>query len=472
MMTFFPSRRPKLCEGSPEGERAEVRMSVGAVYTTCVCVINADGRVSRGKASVRNDAMYDKDETVRLKNKIVKLSFYRASLAHGISKPEWGALTGVRPVKLMSVFLRQSDTERSALRGFRREFLVSEERANLALEAARVSERARLSLAERDFCLYVSIPFCPTRCSYCSFVSQSTEKSVKLIPPYLEALHREIEATAQAVREAGLRPVALYIGGGTPTTLSAKQLELLIAKLYREFDLSHLREFTVEAGRPETIDSSKIQVLGNMGVTRVCVNPQTMNNAVLETIGRRHTAEDIERATELVRSCGNFSVNTDLIAGLPGDDPDSFEKSIKRVLRLAPENVTVHTLSKKRGSRLIREQGIEQNGGDDVTDMLERAYKHLRASDYAPYYIYRQKFMAGGYENSGWSVAGQESLYNVCIMDELCTIISMGAGGSTKLIRGTGVERSFAPKYPKEYIEAVEKTSKGKKMIEEFYYGI
>ncbi|MCR5664556.1 MAG: coproporphyrinogen dehydrogenase HemZ, partial [Oscillospiraceae bacterium] len=395
---------------------------------------------------------------------------YRAALRAGRPKPAWGALTGVRPGKLMEALLREGLDGEAALRRFEREYDVSPERAALCLDTGRQTLRAAESLRPRDVCLYVGIPFCPTRCAYCSFVSQSVEKSMALMEPFLEALLRELEAVAAQVRALGLRVVSVYMGGGTPTTLTAPMLERLCSALAERFELSALREYTVEAGRPDTITEEKLRVLRRFGVDRVSVNPQTMSDRVLEAIGRRHTAADIVTALEKVRRVGGFAVNMDLIAGLPADTPDSFGDTLERVLALAPENITVHTLSLKKGSRLTLEGG-ELPSAEAVGRMLDRAGERLRASGYAPYYLYRQKFMSGGFENLGWAKPGTENLYNICIMEELCSILAMGAGGSTKLVRGDGGRnlRLMAPKYPLEYIGTIERTCGEKEKIAEFY---
>ena len=245
---------------------------------------------------------------------------------------------------------------------------------------------------------------------------------MKLVPQFLDALWQDIAATGEAVRKAGLRPVALYMGGGTPTTLSAQQLDELCTRLEDNFDLTHLREYTVEAGRPDTITRDKLETLKAHGVRRVSVNPQTMSDSVLEAIGRKHTAQDIVDALGLVREVGGFDVNMDLIAGLPTDSPEGFADTLTRVLSLAPENVTVHTLSLKRGSTLTVTGGALPEA-EDVAAMLSDALSRLPGAGYEPYYLYRQKYMAGGFENVGWTRPGHESPYNVCIMVELCSII-------------------------------------------------
>ena len=470
LLMLFPGEKPEYPEGSPSGERCELRVSRGAKYTVCTALLVRSGAAFRGRAQAESPDPADEYALRGCENRLVKLAFYRAALASGLPKPEWGSLSGVRPAKLMDACLREGLSPRAAKGRFMREYFVSGSRAQLCLDAALAAQEAARSLDERDVCLYVGIPFCPTRCAYCSFVSQSVEKSMKLMEPFLDALLLDIRATAAETRRAGLRPVALYMGGGTPTTLSAAQLDRLCAALEREFDLSALREYTVEAGRPDTITAEKLRVLLAHGVGRVSVNPQTMSDSVLEAIGRRHTAQDIVDALALVRECGGFEVNMDLIAGLPTDTAGGFSRTLDAVLSLAPENVTVHTLSLKRGSGLtLAGRPLPEAG--EVRAMLDEAMERLAGSGYAPYYLYRQKNMAGGFENVGWTKPGSENLYNICIMEELCSILAMGAGGSTKLVADGGkrIKRFIAPKYPQEYINAAPGFAAGKERIGEFY---
>ena len=470
LLMLFPGEKPEYPEGSPSGERCELRVSRGAKYTVCTALLVRSGAAFRGRAQAENPDPADEYALRGCENRLVKLAFYRAALASGLPKPEWGSLSGVRPAKLMDAYLREGLSPRAAKGRFMREYFVSGSRAQLCLDAALAAQEAARSLDERDVCLYVGIPFCPTRCAYCSFVSQSVEKSMKLMEPFLDALLLDIRAAAAETRRAGLRPVALYMGGGTPTTLSAAQLDRLCAALEREFDLSALREYTVEAGRPDTITAEKLRVLRAHGVGRVSVNPQTMSDSVLEAIGRRHTAQDIVDALALVRECGGFEVNMDLIAGLPTDTAGGFSRTLDAVLSLAPENVTVHTLSLKRGSGLTL-AGRPLPKAGEVRAMLDEAMERLAGSGYAPYYLYRQKNMAGGFENVGWTKPGSENLYNICIMEELCSILAMGAGGSTKLVADGGkrIKRFIAPKYPQEYINAAPGFAAGKERIGEFY---
>ena len=467
LLTMFPEERPEYPEGKPWGERAELKLFQGEERYTAVCRLYLREQCFIGRSSVSKQKICDDITRDRFLQRCVKLAFYRAALSSGLEKPVWGALTGIRPGVLLSKLLEEGISEGEALEKFRRDNDVSAERARLCLHTARASLECQKSLEPRDICLYVGIPFCPTRCAYCSFVSQSVQKSMKLIPEYLKALYREIEATAKAINELGLRAVAVYMGGGTPTTLSAEELDELCGRLEESFDFSSVREYTVEAGRPDTITAQKLEVLKRHGVSRVSVNPQTMEDRVLEAIGRHHTAQDVLDALEIVRAVGGFQVNMDLIAGLPMDTPETFKSTLEKVLSLSPENITVHTLALKKGSAIMLGDTPRPTAGQ-VGRMLDFANAELFSAGYEPYYLYRQKYMSGGFENVGWQREKSENLYNICIMEELCSIISMGGGASTKLCCGAGrIERMFDPKYPQEYIENIEKIVADKSKIKE-----
>ena len=470
LLTMFPSERPEYPQRPEPGDWMTVSLSKGPVYTTAFCTLSLGDSRYRGSARIKTELLQGELITDRYCQRLIKNSIYRAALASGLKRPPWGALTGVRPGKLLCALMSSGLSEEEAVKKFIRDYDVTPERAELCLQTARVTLRETAALEEKDICLYVGIPFCPTRCSYCSFVSQSVEKSMKLIAPFLEALLTEVRETAAVINSLGLRVVSVYMGGGTPTTLSAAQLDTLLAALEREFDLSHIREYTVEAGRPDTITEDKLTVLKKHGVDRVSVNPQSMSDSVLEAIGRKHTAGDIIAALNKVRAEGGFAVNMDLIAGLPTDTAEAFSRTLDTVISLKPENITVHTLSLKKGSGITL-AGTALPEAAEVGRMLDDAKEKLGEAGYAPYYLYRQKFMSGGFENVGWAKPGYENLYNVCIMEELCSIIAMGGGGSTKLIRPGDARniRIMEPKYPLEYINSIEKTCLDKGRIAEFY---
>lgn len=388
----------------------------------------------------------------------------------GLTQP-WGILTGVRPVKLLRRLAEES-SEEQAVKKFEKDFFVSNEKIALSRETEH-NERKILELSKPEsFSLYVGIPFCPSRCSYCSFVMASIERAEKLIEPYTKLLCEEIKRTAEIANKLGLRLETVYFGGGTPTTLSAEQLDTVLGTVNNSFDMSTCREFTVEAGRPDTIDIAKLFALKENKVDRISINPQTVNDEVLKTIGRKHTAQQFFDAFEHARKCGFDNINTDLIAGLPTDTPESFKNSLDSIVRLNAECITVHTLCMKRASRLTTEGvTLDLQQARDAREMLAYTQNILGQNEYIPYYMYRQSRMVGNLENVGWSKKGFESLYNVYVMDETHTILACGSGGVTKLKRNNPdyLERIFNFKYPYEYIDRFDELIQRKSGIMQFY---
>lgn len=388
----------------------------------------------------------------------------------GLTQP-WGILTGVRPVKLLRRLAEESNEEQ-AVKKFEKDFFVSNEKIALSRETEH-NERKILELSKPEsFSLYVGIPFCPSRCSYCSFVMASIERAEKLIEPYTKLLCEEIKRTAEIANKLGLRLETVYFGGGTPTTLSAEQLDTVLRTVNKSFDMSTCREFTVEAGRPDTIDIAKLFALKENKVDRISINPQTVNDEVLKTIGRKHTAQQFFDAFELARKCGFDNINTDLIAGLPTDTPETFKNSLDSIVRLNAECITVHTLCMKRASRLTTEGvTLDLQQARDAREMLAYTQNILGQNEYIPYYMYRQSRMVGNLENVGWSKKGFESLYNVYVMDETHTILACGSGGVTKLKRNNPdyLERIFNFKYPYEYIDRFDELIQRKSGIMQFY---
>jgi oxygen-independent coproporphyrinogen-3 oxidase len=483
MLQTYPAERPEYVASPPSDDElhAVIKISRATHFTTVSTVIRDGGASYSGFARVRIDQSYSgfarvaaqsdtTDDVAQLRTlrRAIKNSFFRAAQrAHPGAIP-WGSAAGVRPASLITKMLQSGMTEREAAAKFRREYYVSSSRVELAFDCARVELDARASIGERDVAVYVGIPFCPTRCAYCSFVSMDVEKSLKLVEPFLDALLAETDALGATLRRAGASVVSIYIGGGTPTTLNDAQLEQLLARIDTAFDLSHLREYTVEAGRPDTITDTNMAILHRHGVSRVSVNPQTFSDDVLREIGRRHSTEDTYRAMDTVRSAGFETVNMDLIAGLPGDTISGFRASLDAAISLSPENITVHALSRKRGSRVKLEETPVPPGAE-VSEMLDYAAATLRKNGYAPYYLYRQKFSSGGFENTGWTKPGHVNLYNIAMMDEAMTVLSLGGGGVSKLIRDSGkIIRIFNPKYPYEYIERREEIISRKREVEDF----
>ena len=471
LLTLFPTERPEYADAPPgPGEDALVlSLSRGETWATATAALTWGGAEYRAARRCRVSELTDQLSADRALQRILKLAFYDAGTAALGKEPPWGALTGVRPVKIPAKAMLAGATPAQAEKVLRDTYRVSPGRRKLAMDCAQASLAAQRSLGEHEVSLYVGIPFCPTRCAYCSFVSADVGRALKLIDPFLDALSQEIRAAGAMLEGAGLQVRTVYFGGGTPTTLTAPQLDRLMGELAEHIDLSACTEYTVEAGRPDTITAEKLAVLRRRGCDRVSVNPQSMSDAVLAAMGRAHRAADILGAFALVRESGIGCVNMDLIAGLPGDSADGFRASLDQVLSLAPENVTVHTLALKKGSRLM-EGATPLPPGEDVAAMLDYAWAALRESGQIPYYLYRQKYMSGSFENVGWCLPGTESLYNICMMEELHTIVSLGGGGVTKLVdRHTGyIQRVANAKYPQEYIQKIDAICADKARVAEF----
>ncbi len=386
--------------------------------------------------------------------------------------PSWGILTGVRPVKLFHQAIAEGKSRDEICRLFTGDYLVDPNCVDLAMNIQRI-ESAVISRSGRDsFSLFISIPFCPGRCRYCSFVSHSVEKAGHLLPAYLDKLCDEIRILGNTARELKLRLMTVYIGGGTPTILTTEQLERLFSVLEDSFDIRSALEYSLESGRPDSMTKEKLEVAKNAGVTRLCVNPQSLNDEVLARMGRRHTAENIFTAFRLARSLGFESINMDLIAGLPGEDLDSFKRSLDGVIGLGPENITVHALSLKRSSDLGQEErSILRENALTAARMIAYSRETLKAHGYLPYYMYRQKNTVGNLENTGYCKPGFEGLYNIYMMDETHTVLGAGAAAVTKLQlkEKTKIARIFNFKFPYEYIGRFSDILLRKDGIKSFY---
>lgn len=388
------------------------------------------------------------------------------------SSSQWGMLTGVRPSKLLLNKMEEVGEEK-AIEFFQNHFFVSEEKTRLALSVAKAERDIIKNSPKNSFSLYISIPFCPTRCSYCSFVSHSigTENAKKLVPEYVDKLCEEIELTAKKAKENNLILTTVYWGGGTPTTLSAQQLDKVLTAIENNFDLSSCKEYTVEAGRPDTITEEKLLVLKKHNVTRISINPQTFNDSVLKEIGRQHTTALTEEKFFLAREKGFNLINMDLIAGLPTDTLESFKRSVDRAVELGAENITVHTLALKRSSELVTEDETDSVNKKNVEGMLEYSINALTQAGYHPYYMYRQSKALGNFENVGWCKKGTECEYNILMMEEYQHILSVGAGSVTKLLSPEieKIERIFNFKFPFEYVSRFSALLEKKERISQFF---
>ena len=384
-------------------------------------------------------------------------------------RPKWGVLTGIRPVKLAMQLHDMGLSEEEIRKKLKEERLVSDEKLDLLLTTMEHELEIRASSRPNSVSLYISIPFCPSRCSYCTFTSHSVEKAAKLIPQYVELLCGELKDIAVLIDEIGLHLETVYMGGGTPTVLTAKQLDRVLSTVNESFDMTGVRELTVEAGRPDTITAEKLAVLKKNGVGRISINPQTMDDEVLAAIGRKHTAEDVKNAFALAKTFDFDSINMDLISGLPGDNMEKFRKTIAEVIAMNPDNITLHTLTVKHGANLApMAQSVFAATADA---MNEYAYGEFAKAGYFPYYLYRQKGTVDNLENVGFCKPGKEGMYNIFIMDETHTVLSAGAGGVTKLKApyDKKIERIFNFKYPYEYIERFELMNERKEQVRNFY---
>ena len=451
-MQLFGDRPTQFVETPFSGEDGAVSsLHDGKIYRTATAKITLDGKTA---TAARRIPLTKAD--VRLTRRILQQSYYLAAVQLLPEAPPWGALSGVRPTKLATKVLLEGGREQDAERMLRDVYFVTPERRRLCLDASRHTLEAAQLLAPDELSLYIGIPFCPTRCAYCSFVSESVERFGEFLPPFLDCLIREIEYTGALLKRSGWHIRSLYIGGGTPTTLSTPQMTRLLDAIGTHFDLSRSLEFTVEGGRPDTLDLAKLRAIRAGGATRISINPQTMSDSVLRAIGRRHTAAETVEAFQMAREAGFDDINMDLIAGLPGDTPASFSETVRQVLALEPSNVTVHTLALKKGADLFQRR-VTLPTREDVAQMLDASGRQLRAAALEPYYLYRQKYMSGSFENVGWCRAGYTGYYNIYMMEELHSILSLGGGGMNKINLPAGaLERFHNPKYPQDYIQRID----------------
>ena len=459
-LALFPLEPMENTQTPFEGDGAVSTLHRGNTWLTATTRITKNGKTS--SATKRLKAA---EETVRLRRQILQQSYYLAALPLLDKAPAWGALSGVRPTKITTKHLLEGGTERSADRLLRDVYYVSDQRRALAIDCSRATVKAAALLKPSDVSLYVGIPFCPTRCSYCSFVSRSIGKRTELLEPYLQALLTEIRHTGKLMANSGHQVRTIYIGGGTPTTLSAAQMEQLLDCIKESFDMSRCLEFTVEGGRPDTLQQDKLDTIARCGADRISINPQTMIDSVLKACGRIHSAADIERAYHQAVNAGFKGINMDLIAGLPTDTYEGFKTSLDRVIDLSPENITVHTLAIKKGADLYENrQGLSSQ--EEVARMVGYAEDTLRSAGYIPYYLYRQKYMSGSFENVGWCKPDTECLYNIYMMEEVHTVISLGGGGMNKVNFPDGsLKRFHNPKFPEQYIQMLDDVLKQKEEL-------
>lgn len=427
LMAFYPGER-FLHEENPD---EEFRLLVRSVTGEDFFQLSLEDR--EHKITKTSSTEVDFSDRFETKNRIKRMLYGMAGELTGKVLP-WGTLTGIRPVKIAMTKLLSGSGEAEVSDYMKDTYFTSDQKVELSLEIAKRELELLSSIDyEKGYSLYIGIPFCPTTCLYCSFTSFPISQWEKRMDDYLEALWKEMKFTAG--RMAGRILDTVYVGGGTPTSLSAGHLEILMSRLKETFDFTNVKEFTVEAGRPDSITEEKLQVLKKYGVTRISINPQTMKEETLKVIGRRHTVEMVKDRFHLARSLGFDNINMDLIIGLPGEDLEDVRRTMEEIKSLGPDGITVHTLAIKRAARLNMYK--EQYGDLKITgtqEMVDLTASCARSMGQEPYYLYRQKNMAGNFENVGYSAPGKACIYNILIMEEKQTIAACGAGTSTKVV--------------------------------------
>ena len=455
---FIPRVRFQLCR---ENEITEAENQILTEYDKIQNLMRVEIVLHQKKYAVSAPACAEKAEQEfqlcqMLYTGLQKLTGYQ---------PPWGMLTGIRPVRMIQDMLEQGKDDIQVCKELSRKYFVSDEKLNLAIRTAQIQKNL-LSHSLKEIGLYISIPFCPTRCSYCSFVSHSIESAGNLIPAYVQKLCKEIKILGELIQKYDLSVQSIYIGGGTPTAISASELKQVMEAVQNHIDLTHIKEYTVEAGRPDTITEEKLLVIREMKADRISVNPQTLQDSVLKEIGRCHTAQQAVEAFQLARKLGFHNINMDLIAGLPSDTYEGFQDTLQKAVHLQPDSITVHTLTVKRAGNLYYDDNYQNTEISVIEKMTEYSVRELLSAGYQPYYLYRQKNTLGNLENVGYAKLGKENLYNILIMDDRQTILGAGCGASSKIILPDGnLTRVMNYKFPYEYIHRFEELMHKKNQI-------
>lgn len=403
--------------------------------------------------------MSDSHEARKVVKGVIKRQVYKALTQYTKKETPWGILTGIRPAKIVHEMLDNNQNKEYILERLKKHYFLSESKAAVVYKVA-LSEKKIIDSTRPDMVsLYIGIPFCPTRCLYCSFTSNPIKKYEKMVGNYIAALAKEIRSVGKMLKDRALKIQSIYIGGGTPTSIDEQHLEMLLKEIESNFCLDFVREFTLEAGRPDSITLEKLETIANSKVNRISINPQTMRDETLLRIGRSHTSLDIIEAFKLARKLGFDNINMDVIAGLPGEKLEDFLYTLHELEKLCPESITVHTMSIKRASRLKDErEHYKLTDASEVAQMVDAAYEFISGMGLLPYYLYRQKNILGNLENIGYARPGTESIYNVQIMEERQTIYALGAGATTKIVypKENRIERIFNVKSVEDYISRID----------------
>lgn len=419
-----------------------------------------------GQGQTENDrTSVDYTDRKETKNRLKRLLYEMLCRRTGKTLP-WGTLSGIRPAKIPVSLLEQGVDKNTIRKHMWENYLVSEEKMELAIQVAESEVRLLEQIDyEEGYSLYVGIPFCPSTCSYCSFTSYSIVKYQNIVEKYLDALCEEIEFSSELYKEKRLNTV--YIGGGTPTSLTHEQLERLLNKIFSSFDFSHCLEFTLEAGRPDSITPEKLKVIRKYGIDRISINPQTMKQETLDLIGRKHTVQEVEEAFQMAREYGFSNINMDFIIGLPGESREDVEHTMEQALRLKPDCITIHSLAIKRAAQMnIQKEQFKEYELVNNEEIMKLTDEYAGKMKLEPYYLYRQKNMAGNMENVGYAAEGKECIYNILIMEEKQSILALGAGAVTKMVfPGGRIERISNVKNVEIYIDRIEEMLERKKVL-------
>lgn len=411
--------------------------------------------VLKGKQVIAKSVLEIEDEKF-LRQYLKKTLYTVLAQVTGKSVP-WGVLTGIRPTKVVHNYKKENYSEIEIEKKLVEDYCISREKASLMIEIAKKEEKILSQNKNGEISLYIGIPFCPTRCLYCSFTAYSLKEKGDLVDAYLDALVKEIDHVAKITEGSPIR--SLYIGGGTPTSINDKQLERLLQEVEKRFNIAEIEEYTIEAGRPDTLNRNKLRIMKQYKVGRISINPQTMNQKTLDDVGRSHSIEDIVDTFYMAREEGHDNINMDLIVGLPGEGPSDVDNTMAKLRKLKPDSITVHTLAIKRASRLKEEiSDYNFTQAEEIKKMLEITDRESRVIGMDPYYMYRQKDILGNFENIGYTMPGKESIYNVQMIAEQETIIAMGAGAVTKVVSEDGrkIRRIPNVKNLEQYIERID----------------
>ena len=452
-MLFFPGAKfSEEEELTPSSDVVSLKMVTSEQGVTAYAEMTSGGKTVKKERFEPYKAGITKVRAAKIASGIAVLS---AGEELFNCTPPWGIMTGVRPAKMAAPMVDAGLSSSEIREALTRDYFLNPKKAALLTNIVEKESVIIRNTPKKSCSVYISIPFCPSRCAYCSFVSYSTKRLLSMVDDYLCRLYDDIDRVFENINRLGLKVSTVYVGGGTPTVLSAEQIKALLTKITSHVDPDSLAEFTYEAGRPDTVTAEKMAIIRAYGVTRVSVNPQTLNDMVLDSIGRRHSTADFYRAYEIAKKSGIKYINTDLIAGLPGESFASFSRSVDEIIKLRPDNVTFHTFCVKKAADILKHgNDVYSRTGGDTGKSVDYSQVAAGLAGYVPYYIYRQKNTVGNFENVGYALEGAEGLYNIYMMEEVHSIFAAGAGAVTKLVSSDRslIKRVSMPKYPYEYL--------------------